>query len=106
MVQGVEPLAHDQAFSALLFDLVHAERLQEHEANGSVESSGVQPAWQKSLAHERGEVALLDVKHVGHGEEGAETVGGLNDALSVVKTVDHSLVDLPIVVIHVSSSIK
>ena len=100
MVDRVEPLAHVDAFLDLLFDLILTEGLQEQEADCSVEGSCVQPAWKKSLAHDRGEVALLDVKHVCGGEESAGTVSGLNHALRVVESVDNSLVDLPIVVIH------
>ena len=100
MVDRVKPLAHAETFLDLLLDLILTKGLQEQEADCSVEGSCVQPNGKKSLAHDWSEVALLDVKHVGGGEECAGTVGGLNHALRVVESVDNSLVDLPIVVIH------
>lgn len=100
MVDGVEPLAHAQALPDLHFDLFLAQGLQQHEGDSSVEGSCVQPAWQESLSHDRGEVALSDVEHVGGGEDSAGEVGGLTDTLSVVESVDDCLVQLPVVVIH------
>ena len=100
MVDGVKPLAHVEAFADLRVDLFLVERLEEHEAEEGVESSGVHPAWQKSLAHDRSEVALLDVEGVGCGEEGTGAPSSLTHTLSIVKPVDDGLVELPVVVIH------
>ena len=75
MEHRVKPLAHDHAFLELLMDLLFAKRLEEHEANRTIEGSRVQPAWKKSLAHDWGEVAFLDVEHIGHGEDGASEIG-------------------------------
>ena len=102
VIEGVEPLAHEHAFSHLHLDLLLAKRLKEHETNGGVECSSIQPAVHKSGAHERGEVSLLDVEHVGGSVDGAGEVSGLNDALRVVQSVDDGLVNLPVVVIHLS----
>ena len=73
--QGVEPLSHDHAFPHLHVDLFLAERLEEHEADTTVEGSSVSPAWKKSLAHGASEVAFLDVEHVGGGEDSASEIG-------------------------------
>ena len=100
MVDRVKPLAHDHALADLLLDLVSSQRLDQHEANKAIEGSGIEPAWKQSLSHDRGEVALLNVEHVSCGESGAGTISGLNDALSVVESVNDGLVQLPVVVIH------
>ena len=100
MEHRVEPLAHNDTLLHLHLDLVSAKGLQHNESNGSVEGGGVEPAGEESLTHNRGEVALLDVEHVGGGEEGAGTVAELNGALRVVQSVDNCSVFLPIVVIH------
>ena len=103
MVDRVEPLAHGHAFLQLNLDLFLAERLEEHEGDGSVEANHDTPAGKKSGAHDRGEVTLADEEHVGRGVDGAGEEGALIDALSVVKSINNSSVELPIVVIHVSS---
>ena len=103
MVDGVEPLAHAKALFDLHTDLFLTQRFQEKEADRGVESGSVQPAWEKSLAHDRGEIALLDVEHVSHGCEGAEAPSGFTQAFSVVKPVNDTPVDLPRVVIHIES---
>ena len=104
MVNRVEPLAHVPAFLALLFDLLLAQRLEQHEGDGSVEADSVHPDGHKSLSHDGGEVALPDVEHVGGSETACCEESGLSDTLSVVKSVDNGLVDLPFVIVHVFSS--
>ena len=89
MEERVEPLAHDDAFLELHLDLVSVERLDEQAADDDVEAGGVEPAWDKSLAHDGSEVALLDVKHVGCGENGACEVSRLEHSLGVVQSVDN-----------------
>ena len=105
MVERVEPLAHGQALANLHLNFLLAQRLQEHESNRSVEGSRVRPAGEKSGAHEGSEVAFLDVEQVGGGEDSAGEVSSLNDALSVVQSIDNGPVDLPVVVIHASLSL-
>lgn len=100
MVYRVKPLAHSDALFDLLCDLVLAERLDKHEDHSSVQSGSGHPAWKKSSAHDRCEVALLDVEHVGGGIESAGAIGGLNSALSVIQSGDNCLLHLPIVVVH------
>eukprot|EP00354_Favella_ehrenbergii_P010807 CAMPEP_0170468702 /NCGR_PEP_ID=MMETSP0123-20130129/11782_1 /TAXON_ID=182087 /ORGANISM="Favella ehrenbergii, Strain Fehren 1" /LENGTH=106 /DNA_ID=CAMNT_0010735335 /DNA_START=434 /DNA_END=754 /DNA_ORIENTATION=- len=106
MVDGVEPLAHADAFPNLHLDLLGAQRLQQDERNRGIESGRVHPRHKKSLAHDGGEVALLDVEQVGQGEESAEAPSGLAGSLRVVESIDDGLVKLPIVVVHLLSSIK
>lgn len=106
MVDGVEPLAHENAFPHLDLDLLLAERLQHNKGNHGIKGSRVQPARKKSCAHKGSEVALSDVDHVGGGEESAEAPGGLTDTFRVVQSVDDRLIQLPVVVIHLLSSIK
>ena len=101
MEERVEPLAHDHSLPELNLDLLLVKWPEKHEANCTVESSSVQPDWKKSLAHDGGEVALLDVEHVGQGEDEGSEISGLTEALSVVKPVDNGSVLLPVVVIHV-----
>lgn len=100
MVDRVKPLAHQDALFDLLFDLVLAERLDEHEDDTGVEGGSGHPARKKSSAHDRCEVALLDVEHVGGGVERAGEVGGLDGTLSVIQSRHDCLVHLPIVIVH------
>lgn len=100
MEERVEPLAHEHAFAQLHLDLILVEWLEQHEANHAIESSRVQPAWKKSLAHDGSKIALLDVEHVGQSEDSACKVSGLNDTLRVIKSVNNGSVLLPVVVIH------
>ena len=100
MVDGVEPFAHHPAFFHLDSDLLGAERLEQHASDSNIKCSGVQPDGKKSPAHDRCKVALFDVEHVGSCEGCSDEVCGFAETLSVVKSIDDSLILLPIVVIH------
>ena len=100
MVNRIEPFAHVYALSELDLNFLLTKRLEEHEANHTVEGGRIHPAWKKSSAHEWCKVALLDVEHVCHREHRAEAPSCLTDALCVVESVDNCFVDLPVIVIH------
>ena len=102
MVDGVEPFAHVPSLSKLRLDLLGAERFDKHAADDSIKASGIDPARSYSLSHQWSEISLLDIQRIGQSKEEAEAPGSLADLLSVIESVDNSLVLLPIVVIHSS----
>ena len=101
---GVEVLAHDLSLVPLSGDLVGSERFEHNESNDNVGDSPVHPGGSDTGSDDGGLVAELNVEEVSSGEHTGEEGGGGENALSVVHSIDDSLVLLPLVLIHLVDS--
>ena len=100
MESRVEPFTHDETFLQLHIDLRLLQRRKQDESDECVKADNFTPDGHESRLHCVGEVVLADELHVGPSVEASREEGGFPETLSVVETVNDSVVLLPLVGVH------
>ena len=101
MVEGVEPLTHDQSLPPLDGHLLLGQWSEEDWWHDEVHQGPVLDGWSDSGSAGLSEEALLDVEHVESNKEGSSNGGALDDLFSVVHSVNYCFVYLPSVFFHI-----